>query len=121
MRSLPVPDDVLDKLKGLPACMITGLPLRIVDRIKQPFSICGCWEITSGWTSGDGYAKMQVCGRGFVVHKLTYVLCVGPVAAGNVIHHLCNNRACCNPFHLVETSIRYNVYAGKAILYGSSV
>lgn len=64
-----------------------------------------CWE----WTEGrnlQGYGQVSIPGvegdnlRIVQVHRLAYRLFIGPVPLGHHIHHVCRNRACCNPFHL---------------------
>ena len=62
-----------------------NLPKRIVDRIAQPFSLCGCWTICRGWNDrkDDPYFKMKVKGKAFFVHRVTYELLIGEISPGS--------------------------------------
>lgn len=94
-----------------------NLPRRIVDRIKQPFLPCGCWEVT-GWDDGKGYKKMRVNNSAHYVHRVVYELLVGEFPHGLVLHHLCYNRCCCNPLHLAPVTVQFNTRDGAAVLFG---
>jgi len=63
-----------------------------------------CW-ISTRAANAKGYTKMSVGarteGREYV-HRLAYVLWIGPLPKGNRIEvdHLCRQEACCRPTHL---------------------
>ena len=84
-----------------------------------------CWL----WTAGtlEGYGKIGAGGdKGvpLMAHRVVYELTTGPIPTGMVIDHLCHDpdecaggpscshRGCCNPAHLVVTTIRNNVLRG---------
>lgn len=56
----------------------------------------GCWEWT-GRLNADGYG---ITPTGHVAHRFVYELLVDPIPDGHVLHHQCENRACCNPEHV---------------------
>ena len=77
----------------------------------------GCLEWT-GSNNGSGYGEVRVGGRKHYAHRLAYEAKVGPIADGQVIDHLCRNRACINPLHLEATTHSVNIRRG---LRGGSI
>lgn len=77
-----------------------------------------CW-IWQGAKHGEGrgYGKFKLGGRCTSAHKASHLLFNGPVPAGMVVGHVCNNEACCNPNHLVAQSqsdnMKYAVICGR--------
>jgi hypothetical protein len=64
---------------------------------------CWIWQLCIG-KNGYGFCK------GSTAHKRSYEDHVGPVPKGSVLRHTCDNKACCNPDHLVIGSQRDNYY-----------
>ena len=73
----------------------------------------GCWWWTGSLDGKDGYGRCNVqqwrkelgelglsAGKSTRAHRLAYVIWVGAIPKGSVIHHECHNRACINPDHL---------------------
>lgn len=65
----------------------------------------GCWEwqgyrfLRRGRTTG--YGKFGLSPSQTVqAHRFAYELWVGPIPAGHVVHHICENLACVRPDHL---------------------
>ena len=59
-----------------------------------------CWEWTA-WRSQAGYGYVGFGLRHLELsHRVAYMLTAGPIPAGMVIRHSCDNPACCNPAHL---------------------
>lgn len=54
-----------------------------------------CWNWTAG-TNGVGYGQFKNTGT----HRIAYVLSKGDIPKELQVQHTCNNRLCCNPFHL---------------------
>jgi hypothetical protein len=60
---------------------------------------CWPWTRAADWF---GHGKFKV--RSYVTvsaHRFAYEQHYGPIPAGQVIRHICDNPACCNPAHLV--------------------
>lgn len=74
-----------------------------------------CW----GWTdvpSQAGYAYFTVGGRKgskFLVHRLLYILVIGPIPDGKELDHLCRNRLCVRPDHQEPVTRRENLLRGE--------
>lgn len=58
----------------------------------------GCWEYPVRTTRG--YGRIKVNGKATHAHRLAYQLSYGPIPAGMVVCHSCDNPPCCNPAHL---------------------
>ena len=61
-----------------------------------------CW-IWVGARNGMGYGRFKAQGMGSaaLAHRVGYVLFRGPLRAGSVLMHKCDNVTCVNPWHLV--------------------
>ena len=60
----------------------------------------GCWE-WSRERNDRGYGVTFVSsGRTLYAHRVAYALTQGPIPAGMVVMHSCDNPPCCNPSHL---------------------
>ena len=63
-----------------------------------------CWWWTgSATTYGYGQVSSRVDGkvRPVHAHRAVYEGMVAPIPAGMAVHHLCYNKRCCNPEHLL--------------------
>ncbi len=60
----------------------------------------GCWE-WQGKPSRCGYGLRYWQGSAQLAHRLAFAEANGPIPDNHVIHHICGNRLCVNPEHLV--------------------
>lgn len=75
----------------------------LIEAHSIPIPFTGCWMWLRSFHNG-GYGQ-QWFGVGpdrrlFLVHRLSYEAFKGPIPAGMLIQHSCDNRWCCNPEHL---------------------
>ena len=74
-----------------------------------------CW-VWQGSRSNNGYGSIFHNGRdGYMPHRLSYELLVGPIPQGLVIDHLCKNKHCVNPKHLEPVTPRVNILRGNGL------
>lgn len=68
-----------------------------VDKSAGPDA---CWIWTASRTA-FGYGRILVSPK-YVTHaqRVAYELCIGPIPAGLIVRHKCDNPPCCNPAHL---------------------
>ncbi len=72
-----------------------------------------CWPWT-GATNGCGYGRIKIAGYLYLAHRVSYVIHKRNFTPnsdyhGRVVRHTCDNRACCNPKHLVLCDQAANV------------
>lgn len=48
-------------------------------------------------------------------HRISYRIFVGDIDPGNQVHHRCRVRACCNPEHLEQLSVRDHLLVDDTI------
>ncbi len=71
----------------------------------------GCIEWL-GWKNNSGYGMVRAgsanCGH-LLAHRASYQIHFGPIPAGMVVMHVCDNKVCVNPEHLKLGSQQDNV------------
>ncbi len=68
-----------------------------------------CWPWRAAMTRA-GYGMFSVApGKSAPAHRVAWNLTHGPIAEGAEIRHKCDNRACCNPSHLLTGSHLQNM------------
>ncbi len=100
---------------------VTSLTDRELNRLFSKIRLdpgMGCWE----WTASgkNGYGNFYFRGVGTYVHRLMYAWVYSQIPNGcgksvPTIDHICQNRRCCNPFHLRLISQRENILAGNGV------
>lgn len=73
-----------------------ALPKMFVDPVTN------CWIPIDRPQTPKGYVRVSIMGRPVRLHRLTYSLVNGPLRKSEVVRHVCDRRACCNPSHLIR-------------------
>lgn len=77
------------------------------SKVRIPDSQADCWE----WQhtlNDNGYGRMSRFGKWIPAHRFAYEALNGPIPDGLVIRHMCHNRRCCNPNHLLVGTAKDN-------------
>ena len=85
---------------------------RIAHRTRRD-PLSGCW-IWQGSTQRQGYGTVGYGDRTWLAHRLAWTEQHGPIPAGKILCHRCDERRCVNPDHLFLGDWRLNMADLKA-------
>lgn len=73
-----------------------------VDLIADDGESCWNWHANTG---SNGYGKFKLNGMDIAAHRVSWVICRGPIpnlggSHGTCVRHACDNPRCCRPDHL---------------------
>jgi hypothetical protein len=86
----------------------------VTDRLRYRVTDTGCWHWT-GYTSPEGYGRVGVRSASQLAHRAHWVEVRGPITDGQVLDHICRNRACINLEHLRVVTVGQNNHLGKVM------
>lgn len=77
-------------------------PIDVFKHINMPIDgdPLPCWEWLAGVGGKDGRGYFSSKGIKWLSYRLVYTLVQGDIPAGQVVRHMCDNKLCCNPYHL---------------------
>lgn len=78
---------------------------RILRRVRK--EVQGCW-IWQGAISPSGYGRIKIGGKVRQAHRVAYEAWVGLIPEGLVLMHLCDEKRCVQPEHLIPGTPREN-------------
>jgi len=67
----------------------------------------GCHE-WAGFREKNGYGRTRYQGQNMLAHRFAWTVHHGPIPAGKLVCHKCDNPPCCNPDHLFLGSHKAN-------------
>jgi len=83
------------------------LPERITRRLSQTDN--GCWNWVGPHSlNGKGRGMVSVGGKPMLHHRAIWTLLRGPIPAGAMLCHHCDNQRCGNPAHLYVGDAKTN-------------
>ena len=73
-----------------------------------------CWNWNKSVTSA-GYGQFTRNKKYWTTHTFVYTQIYGEIPKGSVIRHICHNRKCCNPNHLIIGTHKDNYNDSKDV------
>ena len=80
-----------------------------MKRLQISIDNNGCWNCISHATCKSGYPVATINGKFDRLHRHFYTIYKGDIPSGAVVRHICDNRLCINPDHLILGSHGDNV------------
>ena len=73
---------------------------------------CDCWGWTGAksWKENGGgfYGRINLNGVNISAHRASYIIHKGEIPEGMCVRHVCDNKECTNPNHLILGSVSDN-------------
>lgn len=69
----------------------------------------GCWE-WNGARHRHGHGVVRINSKNHQAHRVAWEQVNGPVPAGKIVRHSCDNPPCVNPDHLLVGTQRDNIH-----------
>lgn len=88
--------------------MKPNAPTTVWDRVDSSGGLFACWPYTGARTH-NGYGRHPLRNTTVRAHRLAWELTNGPIPAGFVVCHRCDNPPCCNPVHLFVGTLGENL------------
>lgn len=76
---------------------------RFYSNVKKT-NKCWIWKKAKN----NGYGRFQANRIRILAHRFSYMINIGHIFDGMVIHHKCNNKMCVNPKHLKQVTTKQN-------------
>ena len=86
-----------------------------LSKIEISNSTKDCWNWT-GSKKPSGYGSVRINKKYKLAHRVAFELYNGEIPSGYIVCHICDNRSCCNPSHMMLGTIKSN--AADMILKG---
>jgi hypothetical protein len=74
--------------------------------ISSQYPYCRIWI---GTRKKNGYGVFSLNGKEYLAHRAAYIVYHGPILEGHVVHHLCENRLCITPNHIISLTPEQHV------------
>jgi hypothetical protein len=84
-----------------------------IAHLSQPDPLSGCW-LWQAATMPNGYGVVNWREKLWLAHRLSWTGVHGPIPAGGMICHRCDERRCVNPDHLFLGTRQVNMDDLKA-------
>ena len=92
-------------------------PRTPIERFREKVNILpsGCWEWQAS-RDNNGYGQFSYNGKNHKASRWIYSVLVDDISEKEEVHHLCENRPCVNPSHLVAlTQSKHSKFTWIAI------